>query len=186
MGTPMSGSMSGERKRSVAAWPKQPRLSPTLPRPTRLDVGSAQWLASTVTPLKLPAQIVVPDARWLGGRCTAASIAQTSQDATPAFSPYRSAVLGVYVAVVVGLARRIESHSTRNRLALAPPRYRFDLEISIAWSLARWAPENLPRDSSNDPRNGSSEFLWGAPRIHGELLKLGITVSQSQYRDICR
>ena len=35
MGTPMSGSMSGERKRSVAAWPKQPRLSPTLPRPTR-------------------------------------------------------------------------------------------------------------------------------------------------------
>src|SRR5262249_44249542 len=27
----MSGSMSGERKRSVAAWPKQPRLSSTLP-----------------------------------------------------------------------------------------------------------------------------------------------------------
>jgi hypothetical protein len=26
----MSGSMSGERKRSVAAWPKQPRLSSTL------------------------------------------------------------------------------------------------------------------------------------------------------------
>jgi hypothetical protein len=31
MGVPMSGSMSGERKRSVAAWPKLPRLSPTLP-----------------------------------------------------------------------------------------------------------------------------------------------------------
>jgi RNA-directed DNA polymerase len=31
MGAPMSGSMSGERKRSAAAWPKQPRLSPTLP-----------------------------------------------------------------------------------------------------------------------------------------------------------
>ena len=30
MGAPMSGSMSGERKRSVAAWPKQPRLSSTL------------------------------------------------------------------------------------------------------------------------------------------------------------
>jgi hypothetical protein len=27
----MSGSMSGERKRSDAAWPKQPRLSSTLP-----------------------------------------------------------------------------------------------------------------------------------------------------------
>ena len=33
---------------------------------SRLDVGSAQWLASTVTPLKLPAQIVVPDAHWFG------------------------------------------------------------------------------------------------------------------------
>jgi hypothetical protein len=28
----MSGSMSGERKRSVAEWPKQPRLSSTLHR----------------------------------------------------------------------------------------------------------------------------------------------------------
>ena len=27
----LSGSMSGERKRSVAEWPKLPRLSPTLP-----------------------------------------------------------------------------------------------------------------------------------------------------------
>jgi hypothetical protein len=45
----------------------------------------------------------------LGVRCTAASIgsAQTSQDEAPAFSPYRSAVLGVYVVVVAGLARRV-------------------------------------------------------------------------------
>jgi hypothetical protein len=42
---------------------------------------------------------------------------------------------------------------------MAPSRYRFDLEISITWSLARWTP--------------------AAPRIHGELLKIGITVSQA-------
>jgi putative transposase len=30
-----------------------------------------------------------------------------------------------------------------------------------------------------------ANFLWGAPRIHGELLKLGTTVSQATYRDIC-
>jgi len=28
--------------------------------------------------------------------------------------------------------------------------------------------------------------LWGAPRIHGELLKLGIEVAQSRWRNICR
>jgi hypothetical protein len=26
-----------------------------------------------------------------------------------------------------------------------------------------------------------ANFLWGAPRIHGELVKLGITVSQSTW-----
>jgi hypothetical protein len=97
----------------------------------------------------------------LGVRCAAASIvgAQTQRDAAPTLSPDRSALLGVYVVVVVGLARRTESGSTRNCPAMAPSRYRFDLEISITWSLARWTP--------------------AAPRIHGELLKLGITVSQA-------
>ena len=32
----LSGSMSGERKRSVAAWPKLPRLSSTLPFASKL------------------------------------------------------------------------------------------------------------------------------------------------------
>jgi hypothetical protein len=32
-----SGSMSGERKRGVAAWPKQPRLSSTLPHEALID-----------------------------------------------------------------------------------------------------------------------------------------------------
>jgi len=45
---------------------------------------------------------------------TAASIGgtQTQRDAAPAFSPHRLAVLGVYVLVVAGLARRTESRST--------------------------------------------------------------------------
>ena len=83
---------------------------------------------------------------------------QAQRDATPAFSTHRSAVLGVRVVVVVGLARRTESHSTRNRPALGPSGYRFDLEISITWSLARWAPADRPRDPPTDPRDGSREF----------------------------
>jgi hypothetical protein len=128
-----------------------------------------------------------PPGVGLGVRCAAASIgsAQTQRHAVPAFSPHRSAVLDVYVVVVAGLARRTKSDSTRNRPALAPPRYRFDLEISITWSPARWAPRDRPRNSPTDPRDGSCEFSLGAPRIHGELLKLGTTVSQATYRDIC-
>ena len=81
--------------------------------------------------------------------------------------------------VVAGLARRTKSHSTRNRPALAPSRYRSDLEISISWSLARWTPANRPRDLQLIREMARANFLWGAPRIHGELLKLGITVSQA-------
>jgi hypothetical protein len=35
-----SGSMSGDGKRSVAEWPKLPRPSSTLPKPTSSDVRS--------------------------------------------------------------------------------------------------------------------------------------------------
>ena len=52
--------------------------------------------------------------------------AQTQRDAAPAFSSHQSVVLGVYVVVVIGLARRTKSRSTRNRPALAPSRYRTD------------------------------------------------------------
>jgi hypothetical protein len=114
---------------------------------------------------------------WL--HCKSIVGAQTQRDAAPAFSPHRSALLGVYVVVVVGLARRTESGSTRNCPAMAPSRYRFDLEISITWSLAGWTPADRPRDPPTDPRDGSREFSLGAPRIHGELLKLGITISQA-------
>jgi hypothetical protein len=114
-------------------------------------------------------------------RCTAASIgsAQTRWDAAPAFSTHRSALLGVHVVVVAGLARRTESHSTRNRLALAPSGYRFDLEISITWSLAGGRPRIALETRQLIREMARANFLWGAPRIHGELLKLGITVSQA-------
>src|SRR5262245_39336985 len=35
------------------------------------------------------------------------------------------------------------------------------------------------RPSRADPHDGASQPFWGAPRIHGELLKLGIEVSQA-------
>jgi hypothetical protein len=117
----------------------------------------------------------------LGVRCTATSIggAQTQRDVAPPFSLHRSPVLGVYVVVVAGLARRTGSHSIRNGPPLAPSRYRFDSEISITWSLARWRPRIALETRQLIREMARANFLWGAPRIHGELLKLGITVSQA-------
>jgi hypothetical protein len=124
--------------------------------------------------------------------CTAASIGptQSQRDAAPAFSPHRSAVLGVYVVVVAGLARRAKSHSTRNRPALAPSRYRSDLEISISWSLARWTPADRPRDPPTDPRDGSREFSLGCtthPRRAAETRHNGVTGhSIAIYADVAK
>ena len=116
----------------------------------------------------------------MGVRCTAASIGrtQTQRDAAPAFSPHRSAVLGVYVVVVAGLARRTKSRSTRNRPALAPSRYRSDKYRSRGrWRGGR--PRIALETRQLIREMARANFLWGAPRIHGELLKLGITVSQA-------
>jgi hypothetical protein len=51
--------------------------------------------------------------------------------------------------------------------------------LSITWSLARWAPQSSQRDPPSNRTDGQRELPLGAPRIHGELLKLGFTVSQA-------
>jgi hypothetical protein len=53
----LSGSMSGERKRSVAKWPKLPRLSSTLPKADKLSQAKIQlcllWSKSGQTRARL-------------------------------------------------------------------------------------------------------------------------------------
>jgi hypothetical protein len=53
--------------------------------------------------------------------------------------------------------------------------YRLALEIESA----RWPTEDTTGDSSAHSRHEYCEPLWGAPRIHGELLMLGIYVGQT-------
>jgi hypothetical protein len=45
--------------------------------------------------------------------------------------------------------------------------------------VARREAESSVRDPSVDSEYELSHPLWGAPRIHGELLKLGIDVGQT-------
>lgn len=45
--------------------------------------------------------------------------------------------------------------------------------------LARWATAGATGREGVDPAMNRENPLWGAPRIHGELLKLGIEISQA-------
>ena len=85
--------------------------------------------------------------------------------------------MGLAFALVVRLAVGIAHRQTRDRHRLASPRFSTLLEVEE--SAPRWVPavcaevRNLIRQMSlANPR-------WGAPRLHGELLKIEIEVSQT-------
>ena len=51
--------------------------------------------------------------------------------------------------------------------------------VSITRSLARWASRVSSEVRPLIAQMARENFLWGAPRIHGELLMLGFIVSQA-------
>jgi len=76
------------------------------------------------------------------------------------------------------LAARSDHRPARHCFSLAPSRLLGNLGIRLMSPLARRRQDQgrgLRAYSPNEPR----ELLWGAPRIHGELLKLGFVVSQA-------
>jgi hypothetical protein len=126
--------------------------------------------------LKLPKQITVPAEHWFG---SAFSINwQSSNAAGRGALVFRSAVLGVYVVVW--------------------PAWRDALEVILPETVLRgrrhgmaliWKYRSRDRSLGGRPRitletrrltreMARANFVW-APRIHGQLLKLGITVSQA-------
>ena len=56
---------------------------------------------------------------------------------------------------------------------------RFSLLLALEIALARWAAADQRGAARFDPAKSVENPLWGAPRIHGELLKLGFEVAQS-------
>jgi hypothetical protein len=62
---------------------------------------------------------------------------------------------------------------------LAPYRLVWALGISIAWPLARWTTKVSSEVRDLVARMARENFLWGAPRIQGELRMLGFSVSQA-------
>jgi putative transposase len=61
---------------------------------------------------------------------------------------------------------------------MAPERLPMVLDLEGPARKAR-PSEGARRGSRTDPQTESREPLWGAPRVHGELLKLGIEVSET-------
>jgi hypothetical protein len=68
-------------------------------------------------------------------------------------------------------------HPSRDARALASGRLSLLLALEIA--LAGRAPADQRGTARFDSAHEHREPLWGAPRIHGELLKLGFEVAQS-------
>jgi len=81
---------------------------------------------------------------------------------------------------VAGLAREPNDCPTRNRLVLASPGLVWLLALPGGWGHSRGGRPQIPRELRLLIRRMAREnFLWGAPRIHGELLMLGFKVSQA-------
>jgi putative transposase len=72
----------------------------------------------------------------------------------------------------IGLGDRAPRHGCR----VASPRRRVLLDTPLA--SARRPAARRRRRSTPGPGDGRREPAWGAPRIHGELLKLGFDVSE--------
>src|SRR4029077_8196728 len=51
--------------------------------------------------------------------------------------------------------------------------------LARAVTQAGWQAENFGRAAQSHRRDEPCNHLWGAPHIHGELLKLGFTIAQS-------
>jgi hypothetical protein len=76
---------------------------------------------------------------------------------------------------------------TRNRCCLASSRFPLVLAFSITFK-GPWQAQNYCRASICNPADDRRKCAtWGAPRIHGELLKLGFEVSEGTVsRYLCR
>jgi hypothetical protein len=79
---------------------------------------------------------------------------------------------------LIVLRRKVRGRAhLRDVGALASGRLSSLLALEIA--LTGRAPANRDRTARADPADERGEFSLGAPRIHGELLKLGFEIAQS-------
>jgi hypothetical protein len=81
--------------------------------------------------------------------------------------------LGVAVAIVGRLANRPRHRQSGDRHRLAPSGLSLVLDVEGS---PRWPTSGRARGPRMNRTMSEANSLWGAPRIHGELLKLGSTL----------
>ena len=98
-----------------------------------------------------------------------------TKTSTPKLEPLRPTVLDYSAPPVVCVGRGPHHCEAGDRSALAPSRFSALLALALA---CRRKAEDHRRDSSHDQPHSGRESGLGAPKIHGELLKLGFQVSE--------
>src|SRR6266403_1663615 len=93
------------------------------------------------------------------------------------FNEQRSPVLHPAISLVSIGAQGHDDHPARDLRALASCWFSALLALEIS-EPGRPAADRC-RFAGADPADEPYNWLWGAPRIHGELLKLGFAVAQS-------
>ena len=84
--------------------------------------------------------------------------------------------MGVALPVLAAGHRRDDVGEASHRGPMASQGLPALLAVAITPS---GTTQDWHRSPCFDPPNGTANPLWGAPRIHGELLKLGIKISQA-------
>ena len=119
-----------------------------------------------------------PLQRWPGDPCppSAAGCTQAKTSSPSAPNP-RSDILDSAPPSLVCMEQRPGYRQTGNRCDLALGWLSIVLALSIA-AKESWQAKDRCGASSSHPEDGGGESERGAPRIHGELLKLGFDVSE--------
>jgi transposase InsO family protein len=88
------------------------------------------------------------------------------------------AVLGSAATAVVGMENASSSGHATHRGGVASSWLSPVLEMALQNPAGQWPKAGGPGDSGADLSYSAREPTWGAPRIHGELLKLGFHLAE--------
>src|ERR1035441_7077473 len=111
--------------------------------------------------------------------CPASAVAHSSRPApSPATHCGTQAVLGRIAKVLGSMAGTSHPGDTQNRCRLASCRFSAVLEMAFTSPVEGRSQAGEQTDSSPIFQMVAENPTWGAPRIHGELLKLGFDLSE--------